>query len=90
MNYAVNCYNSICIGSGAGNNITASENICMGINTGTDTLKGYSQAVCICYTLKISQSNQILLGTLDTTVDILGSMSTGSMLISNQSTSNVQ
>ena len=81
MNYAVNCYNSICIRSGAGCNITASDNICIGINTGTDTVNGYSRYVCIGYALKISQSNQISLGTLDTTVDILGSMSTGSMVI---------
>ena len=85
MNYSVNSYNSICIGSGAGYNISASDNICIGTNTGTDTVNGYSRSVCIGYGSKISQSNQISLGTADSTVNILGSVSTGSMVLSNQS-----
>ena len=97
LNYAVNCYNSICIGSGAGYNITASDDICIGTNTGTDTVNGYSRSVCTGYCSKITQSNQLSLGTGDSTVTILGSVSTGSMVISNLSlgylsgtTSNIQ
>ena len=65
--------------------ITASDNICIGTNTGTDTVNGYSRSVCIGYASKITQSNQLSLGTSDSMVNILGAVSTGSMVISNQS-----
>ena len=62
-----------------------SDNICIGTNTGTVTVNGYSRSGCIGYWSKLSQSNQVTLGTLSTTVKIVGSMSTGSALLSNQS-----
>lgn len=75
----------ICVGSKAAYNITASDNICIGTNTRTVTINGYGRSDCIGYGSKLSQSNQVTLGTLSTTVKIVGSMSTGSALLSNQS-----
>ena len=60
MNYSVNSYNSISIGSGAGYNISASDNICIGNNTGTDTVNGYSRPVCIGYGSKFRNPTKYL------------------------------
>ena len=74
---------NISIGFQAGGGVCSDNNICIGRNSGIEPKNSFSQSVCIGINSKITASNQISLGTIQETLQILGSLSTGSSTITN-------